>query len=335
MEYKEILGELSKKIYRPIYILQGDEPYYIDRLSNYIEANVLTEDEKVFNQQVVYGRDVTVDAVIAAAREFSFGATYRVVIVKEAQQIRNISDLEVYADNPLKSTILVICYKGKKIDGRSGLTKKVQKVGCVYTSEKIKEWELAKWIANYLKVQNLQSEIGVAELLAEYLGSDLQRIENEINKLKRAIPGLTKITKDNIEQNIGISKEYNVFEFVDALAKKDIEKVFRILKVFSQNPKENPPQMLIPQIFNYFKNLFLMFYLPGKTDTEIGSELGLNPYIVQKNYRPAMRVYPAGKLFRVIGYIREYDMKMKGVDSASGTDSMELMRELALKIIAR
>lgn len=333
MEYKEILSDLEKKIYHPIYILHGEEPYYIDKICDYIEKNILREEDKDFNQTVVYGKDTTVEAINALARRYPMMSDYQVVIVKEAQNVKDLAELNYYAENPLKSTILVICHKYKKIDGKLKLIKTVQKNGCVLTSDKVADYNLAKWIESYLKEQNLDYDMAIPNLLAEYLGNDLQRISNEINKLKEAVPNLKKITADIIEKNIGISKQYNDFELQDAFGVRDTAKIFRILKVYADNPKDNPPQRTIPVLFNFFKCLFLMNYMPNKSDTEIGTTLKLNPYLVKIKYRPAMRNYTPMKLFKIVSLLREYDMKTKGVDSGA-TSPSELMRELAIKILA-
>ncbi|MBR4690741.1 MAG: DNA polymerase III subunit delta [Bacteroidales bacterium] len=333
MEYKEILSDLEKKIYHPIYILHGEEPYYIDIICNYIEKNVLTDEEKDFNQTVVYGKDTSAEAINALARRYPMMSDYQVVIVKEAQNVKDLADLKFYAENPLKSTILVLCHKYKKIDGKLSLIKTVQKNGCVLTSDKVPDYNLDKWIENFLKEQNIGYETNIPKLLADYLGNDLQRIANEIDKLQKAVPNLKKITADIVEKNIGISKQFNDFELQDAFGDRDTVKVFRILKVYEKNPKDNPPQRTIPILFNFFKNLFLMYYMPGKSDAEVASTLKINPYLVKIKYRTAMRNYTAMKLFKIISLLREYDMKTKGVDSGS-TSSSELMRELAIKILA-
>ena len=229
MEYKEILSDLEKKIYHPIYILHGEEPYYIDIISNYIEKNVLTEEEKDFNQTVVSGKDTSAEAINALARRYPMMSDYQVVIVKEAQNVKDLADLKFYAENPLKSTILVLCHKYKKIDGKLSLIKTVQKNGCVLTSDKIPDYNLDKWIENFLKEQNIGYETNIPKLLADYLGNDLQRIANEIDKLQKAVPDLKKITADIVEKNIGISKQFNDFELQDAFGSRDTVKVFLIL----------------------------------------------------------------------------------------------------------
>lgn len=332
MDYKEILTELSKKIYRPVYILHGEEPYYIDLISNYIEQNILSETEKDFNQTVVYGKDTNVDNIVAIAKRYPMMAQYQVVIVKEAQNVKNLAELKYYVENPLKSTILVICHKYKKIDGKLSLIKLAEKNGCVLNSEKIRDYNLPTWIKSFLTEEMISYEYGIPELLAEYLGNDLHKIVNEINKLKLAIPKLDKITKDIIEKHIGISKEYNDFELQDAFAERNLEKIFRILKAYSNNPKDNSPQRIIPNLFSFYKNMFLACYMPGKSDKEIAATLRLNEYVFKNKYCPAMKKYTAMQIYKIISVLREYDLKTKGVNSGAASPT-ELMREMALKIL--
>lgn len=328
----EILGDLKNKIYHPIYLLHGEEPYFIDIITNYIENNILSNEEKDFNQTVVYGKDTTVDNIHALARQYPMFSDHRVVIVKEAQDIKNITELKTYAQNPLNSTILVICHKYKNIDGRSELLKIVNK-NSVLKSEKIAEYELTSWIQLYLKEQGLDYEYDVPNMLADYLGNNLHHIVNEIKKLRDNDKNLTKITKELVAKNIGISKEFNVIELNNAFAAHDTEKVFRILKVFEQNPKENPPQKVIPFLYSFFKNLFIIHYISKKSDADIATELGLNWYIVKSVYRPALTKYPPIKAFNIISLLREYDLKTKGVGSGA-TSPAEILRELAIKILA-
>ena len=333
MEYKEILAELKKKIYRPIYLLEGEEPYYIDLISDYIENNVLSEDERAFNQKIIYGKDTNADEINALARQYPFAADYQVIIIKEAQNIKDLSDLIYYAEKPLKPTILVLCHKYKKLDGKTKFVKELQKSGCILVSEKVKDYQLSQWIQDYLKEQKLTYEIGIPDLLASYLGNDLHKIINEISKLRQSVPDLQKITRNHIETYIGISKQYSDFELCDAFGTKNADMVFKILNVYASNPKEFAPQRTIINLYSFFKNLFLMCYLPpNSTDAEIGLKLGLNPYIVKIRYRAAKNNYSAMKLFTIISLIREYDMKTKGVDNGN-TEPTELIRELALKIL--
>lgn len=357
MNYQEILSDLKQKKYYPIYVLQGEEPYYIDLISDYIEQNILTEEEKDFNQTIVYGKDTSVEQIITMARRYPMMANYQVIIVKEAQNIQFVkrggkskseddesneqseesisassSALVQYAENPLKSTILVICNKYKKIDGTSKFMKTVAKMGCVFTSDKIADWNLAQWIENYLRDEKLDFDYNIPNLLAEYLGSDLQKIANEITKLRNAVPGLKRVTADIIEKYIGISKEYNDLELVDAFAARNAEKVFRIINYYAMNPKDNPPQRTIPMLFSFFKNILILHYNLQRGDDELSKILGLNKFIIIKKYKPAMRNYPAMKTFKIISLLREYDLKTKGVNAGNATPQ-DLMKELAIKIL--
>lgn len=337
-DYKKIIAELEKNQYSPLYVLQGEEPYYIDKISDYIEANSLSEDDKEFGLHILYGADTTAENIALLAREYpAFGLQRQVIIVKEAQSLKKIDDIAIYAEKCMPTTVLVICYKGKKLDGRSSAAKTIAKNGCLFSSEKLPDYNLESWISNYLTESKIQADYGISQMLADYLGNDLQKIENEIAKLKQAVPEMTKITKDIVEKNIGISKKYNIFELVDAFVERDVTKVFSITKYFSSNPKELTPNTL-SSLYESFKNIFLLYYLDGKglSDEDIAKELGLSSnraFLIRMKYRPAKQRYSAMKLFNVIALIREYDMKMKGMNVGSATPP-ELLRELAMKILA-
>lgn len=359
MQYQEILKELQNKIYRPIYFLEGDEPYYIDKISDYIEKNVLSEDLKGFNQTTIYGENTTIEEIISLARKYPMFSDYQVIIVKEAQNLRIIKNgsndddtnenedtatesiadgkketgtpLELYALNPQKTSILVFCYKGKTIDGRSKLAKILDKNACLFKSDAIRDYKLPEWIGNYLREINISYDYKIPELLAEHLGNDLHKIVNEIEKLKNADPKLTRITSEIIEKNIGISKNYNVFELSDAFAKRDIERIFTIFQYLSDNTGGKDPRTL-SFLFSFFQRVFIMYYLPGKTDDDMAKVFNINAYIVKICYRVAQKNYSATQLLRILALIREYDMKSKGVNRGSMSD-FELYRELALKIL--
>lgn len=337
-DYKKIIADLKGGIYQPLYVLQGEEPYYIDKISDYIEEHSLSEDDKEFGLHVLYGADTTAENISLMAREFpAFGLERQVIIVKEAQALKKIDEIGAYAQKCMPTTVLVICYKGKKLDGRSAAAKTIAKSGCVFNSEKVPDYALNAWVQDYLTSIQLTTDYGIPQILADYLGNDLQKIENEIAKLKQAVPGITKITKDVIEKNIGISKKYNVFELVEAFQDRDVPKIFSIIKYFSDNPKELNPTIM-GNLYECFKNIFLLYYLDGKglPDDEIAKELGLPPnrsFLVRMKYRPAKQKYSAMKLFNIIALLREYDLKMKGMNVGS-TSAPELLRELAVKILA-
>ncbi|MBU0765526.1 MAG: DNA polymerase III subunit delta [Bacteroidetes bacterium] len=333
MTFDQILSDLKKKIYKPVYFLMGDESYYIDRITDYIADNVLTEAEKSFNQLVLYGKDVDIATVINAAKRFPMMANHQVVIVKEAQNIRNMEDLIHYAEKPLKSSILVICYKYKTLDKRRKLYTALGKTGIVFESKKIYDDKLPDWIINNLKSKGYGILPDAAVIMAENLGNDLSKIANEIDKLIIAIPeGEKKITRAMVEENIGISKEFNNFELNKALGTRDVLTANRIIGYFGRNPNNNPMALIITTLFSYFSKVLLYFTIKDKRDNKaVAATLQVHPFFVN-DYRQAARNYGAAKVIRVISILREYDMKSKGVDSAS-YEPGELLKEMVYKIL--
>ena len=329
MEFDNILSELEKKIYHPVYFLMGEESYFIDQIADYIAQNVLSEPEKDFNQHVLYGKDIDVNAIIMYARRFPMMANNQVVIVKEAQNIKDIEGLEPYFDKPLSSTILVICYKYKTLDKRKTFSKTVAKKGVLFESKKIYENQLPAWINKYLSEKNYSIEPQASLMLTECLGVDLSKVANELDKLIISLPPRTKITVDHIEQNIGISKDFNVTELQNALGEKNILKANRIVNYFAANPNINPIQKTISMLFGYFMKLLTYHFLEDKSN--VASALQVNPYFV-KGYISAAQKYPAAKVVNIISILREYDMKSKGFGNSSATQG-DLYKELVFKIL--
>lgn len=329
---KEILLELKNKRYSPVYLLMGEEPYYIDLISDYIQNEILDETQVGFDQTILYGKETDMRTVIDAAKRYPMLAPHQVIIVKEAQLIRDWDNLIYYLQNPLQSTILVFCYKYGVPDKRKKWMTELSKKGVVFESPKIRDYEVASWITGYVREKGLLiDEKGIA-MLVEFLGTDLSKIVNEIDKLIITNPDKTqRITPAIIEKNIGISKDYNVFELQSALINRDILKANRIIQHFSQNPKANPMVMVLSQLFGFFSNLMLFHYLPDKSQMTVASELKINPYFV-KDYAKAAQVYNAWKTMFIISYIRETDAKYKGIDNASA-DEGELLKELVFKIM--
>jgi DNA polymerase-3 subunit delta len=332
MEYKEILKELQSKIYRPVYFLQGDEPYFIDRITEYIQKNVLTEAEKSFNQTILYGKDTSIEEVINAARRYPMMANNQVVIVKEAQHLTNLKPLATYLEKPQKSTILVLNYKYKTLDKRTKLNNQLKKQALVFESNKIPEHKIPQWIGKYLESKKTEISDKATALLAEYLGNDLNKIVHELDKLMLTLPkGTHKITPEDIEKNIGISKDYNSFELSNALAAKDVLKANRIVNHFSRNPNDNPLPMVIGSLYYFFSKVLGYHFVKSKNNREIAAVLKLNPKMVWQ-YDNAAKKYSPNKLARVISYLREYDLKSKGLNNVSTSDG-ELMKELIFKIL--
>ncbi len=331
MDYKQILSDLEKKIYHPIYFLHGDEPYYIDIISDYIAKNALSDAEKGFNQTIFYGKDTETQTITESARRFPMMSSHQVIIVKEAQGLKKIDDLKHYIENPLKSTILVINYKYKKLDKRTSFAKTLSKKCVVLESKKIYENQVPGWIENYLKDLEYTITPQGSIMLAEYLGADLSKIANELKKLIINLPKNSKITPDHIEKNIGISKEYNIYELQNALGEKNVLKANKIINYFGANPSSSPIQRTTVSLHMFFSKLFMYHFLPNKSDNMVASSLGLHPFIA-KSYITAAKRYHPKKLFEIMGVLREYDMKSKGFNNVS-ISAADLQKEMIYKIL--
>ncbi|MEG2856738.1 DNA polymerase III subunit delta, partial [Bacteroides sp.] len=315
---EDVLKELRAKQYRPIYYLMGEESYYIDLIADYIAENVLNETEKEFNQTVVYGADVDVSTIINAAKRYPMMCEHQVVIVKEAQAIRNIEELAFYLQKPLTSTILVICHKHGTLDRRKKLAAEIEKRGVLFESKKIKEAQLPAFISSYMKRKGIDMEPKATAMLSDFVGSDLSRLTGELEKLIITLPPNQKrITPEQIEKNIGISKDYNNFELRSALVEKDILKANKIIKYFEENPKTNPIQMTLSLLFNFYANLMLAYYAPDKSEQGIAGMLGLKTPWQARDYMAAMHKYSGVKTMQIVGAIRYADAKSKGVNNPS------------------
>ena len=331
--YEEIARDLKNRIYKPVYYLMGEEYYYIDRISEYIAQTVLNENEKEFNQTILYGADTDIATIINAAKRYPMMSKYQVVIVKEAQGVKNIDELSYYLQKPLESTILVLCHKHGVLDRRKKLAAEIEKVGVLFESKKIKDAQLTGFITSYLKRKSIEIEPKASEMMAEFVGTDLSRMAGELEKLIITLPkGQKRITPEQIEQNIGISKDYNNYELRNALIIKDVFKANQIIKYFEENPKTNPLQMTLSVLFNFFSNLMLAYYAPEKSEQGIAAQLGLKSPWQSKDYLAAMRKYSGVKVMQIIGEIRYCDAKSKGVGNSSLGDG-ELLRELVYKIL--
>ncbi len=310
----------------------GEEPYYIDKISKYIADNVLTEDEKGFNQMVLYGRDTAVDEVIANAKRFPMMAEHQVIIVKEAQDLsRTIENLTAYVEHPQPTTVLVICYKYKKLDKRKKLYKAVQKNGELFESKKLYENQVAEWIRRTLGSKNYKISPKACMLLVEFLGTDLGKINNELTKLTLVVPSSTEITPELIEQHIGISKDFNNFELKKAIGERNVGKASRIIDYFAQNPKDNPFVVTVTLLNTFFTQLLQYHGLKDHSPGNVAKVLGVNPYFV-KEYTVAARNYPMKRVSGIISSLRELDLKSKGV-GANNLAQSELLKELLTEII--
>ena len=331
--YEEIARDLKNRVYKPVYYLMGEESYYIDRISDYIAQTVLTEEEKEFNQTILYGLETDVATIINAAKRYPMMAEHQVVIVKEAQNVKKMEELSYYLKQPLMSTILVICHKNGVLDRRKKLAAEIDKVGVLFESKKIKDSQLPGFITSYLKRKQVDIEPKASEMMAEFVGTDLNRMAGELDKLVITLPqGVRRITPEQVEKNIGVSKDYNNFELRNALVARDVLKANKIIKYFEENPKTNPIQSTLSVLFGFFSNLMLAYYAPEKTEQGIANQLSLQPSWKAKEYMAAMRVYSGVKCMQIIGEIRYYDARSKGVDNTSVSDG-DLLRELVYKIL--
>jgi len=331
MTFDEILDKLHKKIYHPIYFLMGEESYFIDQISDYIAANVLTEAEKGFNQHILYGKDTDIDTIITYARRFPMMSSHQVIIVREAQNIKKIEDLEPYVKNPLQSTILVLNYKYKSLDKRKSFSKTVAKNGVLFESAKIRDYQLPDWIKGYLAKKSYTIAPQAAALLSEYLGADLSKVSNELEKLIISLPEKTQITADHIEKNIGISKDYNIFELQNALGERNILKTNQIINYFAANQNANPLPRTISSLYQYFMKILTFHFLEDKTQNAVAAKLGVHPFFV-KDYIAASKQYPIKKVVEIISILREFDMKSKGLGNVSSSAD-DLQKEMIYKIL--
>ncbi|MDO6596912.1 DNA polymerase III subunit delta [Oceanihabitans sp. 2_MG-2023] len=331
-EVKQLIIDIKKGNLKPIYFLMGEEAYYIDSVSDYIEANVLAEEEKGFNQMVLYGRDVTIDDIVSNAKRYPMMAERQVVIVKEAQDLsRTIEQLAAYAANPQPTTVLVLNYKYKKIDKRKALYKAIKKVGVVFESKKLYENQVADWIRRVLSGKNYTISPKASQMLVEFLGTDLSKISNELDKLKIVLPEGTQISPEHIEENIGISKDYNNFELRKAVGERNVLKAHKIAHYFADNPKDNPMVVTVSLLFNFFSQLLHLHGLTDKNPRNVASALKVNPYFVNE-YITAARNYPMRQVSVVIATLREFDVKSKGVGSNSVSQG-DLLKELLVRIM--
>ncbi|WP_347921943.1 DNA polymerase III subunit delta [Pontimicrobium sp. SW4] len=332
-EVKQLVNDIKNGNLRPIYFLMGEEAYYIDKISDFIEDNVLAEEEKGFNQMVLYGRDVTIDDIVGNAKRYPMMAERQVVIVKEAQDLsRSIEKLASYAENPQPTTVLVVNYKYKKIDKRKALYKAINKVGVVYESKKLYENQVADWIRRVLSSKGYSISPKAAQMLVEFLGTDLSKINNELEKLQLVIPKDTQISPELIEENIGISKDYNNFELRKAVGERDVVKVHKIINYFADNPKDNPMVVTVSLLFSFFAQLLHLHGLNDKSPRNIASKLRVNPYFVNE-YTNAARNYPMKQVSKVIATLREFDVKSKGV-GANAVPQGDLLKELMVRIMS-
>ncbi|WP_312818372.1 DNA polymerase III subunit delta [Kaistella carnis] len=330
-----ILKNIKNKEFLPIYFFHGEEPYFMDVALKAFENEVLEEDEKAFNQTVVYGKDTTFSEVLSLARQFPMMGDKQVIIVKEAQDIilteGESAALKQYADNPIESTLLVIAYKYKKVDSRKAFIKTLSQKKMLFLSEKVKEYNVPKWIENEIRNLGIKAQPNIPPLLSQYLGTDLSRISNELQKLKMILKEGEVLDAKIIETNIGISKDFNVFELIKALGKKDEVNAFKIAHFIGKSPKANPFVMTTGNLYNFFSNLIIFHTMAGQSPQNQATAMGINPYFL-KDYAEAARFYNLKNCTRAISILREIDMKSKGLGAINMTDG-ELLKEMVYKIL--
>jgi DNA polymerase-3 subunit delta len=332
--HREIVESIRKQEYAPVYLLMGAEPYYIDRVSEYIPHNVLTKDQQDFHQRIIYcTRETAVGDIVNCARRYPMMAKYQVVIVKEAQNLLKLDELAIYAQSPLSTTILVICYKNGTVDRRKKLVPAIEKVGVVFESKKLKDGMLPQFIMDYLRRKQVSIEEKACQMLADNVGADLNRLVGELDKLALSLAeGEMRITADLVEKNVGISKEFNMWELRDSVMRKDVLKANKILYHFDQNSKANPPVMVVSMLFNLFALIMQAFYSPDRSEQGLMKHLELRQSWQVRDYMAAMRLYTPMKTMQIIGKLRETDARLKGINRGNLTDA-DIMHELLFFIL--
>jgi DNA polymerase III subunit delta len=330
--YEEIIADLKNRIFRPVYFLAGEEPYYIDLIVDYIEEKVLPESDKAFNQIIVYGDDTNIQAIMDTAKRFPMMSSHQVVIVKEAQSLKKIEELAAYVEKPLNSTILVFSYKYKTLDKRTKLVKLLESQAVYFESQRLRDYQIPAWIERYLMTKGIKIDPSASAMLTEYLGTDLHKIVNELDKLIITLPREKPlITTALIEKNIGISKEYNNFELQKAVGERNILKANMIISYFANNPKDNPITLTIASLFGFFSKLLTYHYLTDKSKNNVAAVLKVNPFFV-RDYEIAAQKFNIARVVAIISLLRNYDVRSKGYGDP-GTEPGDLMKEMIYKIL--
>lgn len=332
MSVEKIIGDWKKGVFKPLYWFEGEEDYFIDKAIDYAETSILKESEASFNLTIFYGKDAGWADVVNACRRYPMFSERQVVILKEAQQMRDIEKLEPYVENPLESTILIVAYKDKKLDARKKFTKLVKETGTLVTTRKLYEKDLPDWTQSMIRSKGLNISAKALSLIVDHIGNDLTRIENEIDKLVLNLGERKSITEADIEKYIGVSKDFNVFELQSALATKDLSKSIRIIQYFDANPKAGPVQVILPSLYNFFSKVFMVFGAGTQDEKTVAGMIGVNPYFI-KEYMQASKVYSYPQVEKALLLLHDYNLKSVGVGS-TGTSDGSLMKELVVKIMA-
>ena len=337
IDYRTIINDISNRKYKPVYFFQGEEPYYIDVISNYMAEHLLTEDEKQFNQDILYGQDTDIRQIINLARSFPINSQYRVIIVKEAQKIASMDDLSYYLQKPANSTILVFCHKYKKLDARKKVTKDLEAMKALYTFDKLYDSQVPDFIESYLRDRGMSVDPKAKLIIADYLGNDLQKVANELDKLLTSKPADCKtITCDMVERNVGISKDFNAFELLNALFARNVSKT-NLIAFHMSKSKSFSIIPTITTLFSSFSNLMVYYYIPNlpgcnyKSEQEVANELKIKPFFVRQ-YKEAAANFKPKKVMEIISLLRTYDAMAKGVGNSSANDG-DLLKELVYKIL--
>ena len=332
--FQSIIHDLKSRKFSPIYVLMGDESYYIDQISDYVATHVLSPEERDFNQTVCFGSDVNAIQVTDMARRYPMMSEYQVIIVKEAQNIRSLDALEKYLKNPVKSTILVWCHKNGKIDARKKVIGLAQTVGVVFESQKLRDYQLPEFIQNYLKQKKVSIDPKSCQMIADHIGADLNRLTSELDKVLISLPSDNlRVTPEIVEEQIGVSKDFNAFELRNAIVQRDVFKANQIIKYFDNNPKAGSLYSFLPLLFSYFQNLMIAYYTPQKnTEHGIAAALDLRSSWGAKDFLIGLKNYSARKTMDIISKIRDTDAKSKGLDNPN-TGAGDLMKELIFFIL--
>tara|TARA_R110002049_G_scaffold117654_5_gene271231 strand:+ start:1130 stop:2128 length:999 start_codon:yes stop_codon:yes gene_type:complete len=331
MTFNQIIADIKRNVFYPIYLLHGEEEYFIDQISDLLEASILDENEKEFNQTILYGKETDSETIVSEAKRYPMMANHNVIIVKEAQNIKNFEALDLYAKNPLSSTVLVVCYKYKKFDGRKAFAKIAAKIGIVYESKAIYDNEVEGWIGDYLKSKGFLINPPARRLIAESIGSNLSRLVNELDKVMITESLGGTINEDMVQKNIGISKDYNVFELNKAIGRRDILKCNKIINYFAANPKASPFVLTTAMMYRNFTQLIKYHYLDNKSDRAVAAALKINPFFAKEIIQVANN-YSIRQLVSAVEALHDADLKSKGV-GASGMTEGEIMREMIFKIL--
>lgn len=331
MDHKLVLKDIRNKKFEKMYFLHGEEAYFIDAICDALIEHALEDHERDFNQTILYGKDAEVLSLISELKAYPMMSERRLVVLKEAQSFKNLDDLEAYADQPSESTIFVVCHKYKTFDARKKVLKSFAKNGLVFKSDKVREYHLADWISNHVKTIGYSINSKASMLLAEFLGTDLGRIVKELEKLAILLPPGTTIDETHIELNIGISKDYNVFEFVNAISARNTEKAFKIIQYFEYNPKAADITVIISNLFKFFSQIMRIHFLPNKSHEAIAQAVGVPPFVAGELLK-AKNQYDPRKIAAVIELLHRFDLKAKGVGNASASQG-ELLKELTYQIL--